>query len=422
MTFFDELGLKAAERLEASVGPWVALASYRRLLAADGPTRGIAALGMIRCAVALGDDDALSEALPAWREAKGVSGGVLTHVRVLLASKKPLVARDLARAEADRRPRARASYALALALDASTPSGDRDGWETAARAAATEGAADLLAASVGWFCARSFELASRGGSIGRARLSELAVLAAPAAVPGPLRVHVARAGLSSPRRFKRATALSTLDALARGSNEATRAQALDAVLAHADGFGARLDPVEIDRIRAIVRHVGDSATAVRAERFFSKLSAAGATDDVDPLERAVVERATDAVSRLDALGASIHPDLPLAAGGWRAALLALESDQASLRRAGATLMTRGLERTLGAPPYSWLDGARALVRAGEDAVPFLEEAARWEEPNAGSHLGDARRAMAYAALARGDAEAALGAMLAARAAFHAVNA
>jgi hypothetical protein len=419
VTFFDELGLKAAERLEASVGPWVALASYRRLLAADGPTRGVAALGMIRCAVALGDDDALVEALPAWREAKGVADGALGHVRVLLASKKPGFARELARAEVARKPRARAAYALAVATDASSPSGDRDAWETAAMAAAEAHAPDVLAASVGWFCARSFELAARGGTLRRARLTELAAMVDAAFVPAALRVHVARAGLASPRRFKRAAALSALDALARSANDRAREQALVAMLAHADGLGSRLDPVEIDRLRAALGRSADAATIARSELLFARLAGAApdAAAEPSPLERAVREEPADAAAALDALGGALHPDAPLSAGEWRAALAAVDAKEPLLRAAGATLMIRALERTLGAPPFPWLECGRALVRAELDAVPFLEEAARWDEPGARAHLGDAQRALAYAALAHGERGAALAALLKARETF-----
>ena len=56
MTFFDELGLKAAEQLEASVGPYVALASYKRLFGAEGSVREQGVLGALRCAIKLGDD------------------------------------------------------------------------------------------------------------------------------------------------------------------------------------------------------------------------------------------------------------------------------------------------------------------------------------------------------------------------------
>ena len=90
MTFLDELGLRAAEQLEASVGAYVALASYKRLLGAEPPIRGKAALGALRAAIDLRDEAEIRALLPVWAnetaeavDASGFALRLLAHKPVL---------------------------------------------------------------------------------------------------------------------------------------------------------------------------------------------------------------------------------------------------------------------------------------------------------------------------------------------------
>jgi hypothetical protein len=57
MSRADTVGLAAAEQLERTVGPFIALATYQRLIPAlgGGDIRTRAILGGLRCAVQLGE-------------------------------------------------------------------------------------------------------------------------------------------------------------------------------------------------------------------------------------------------------------------------------------------------------------------------------------------------------------------------------
>jgi len=106
VTFFDELGLRAAEQLEASVGAYVALASYKRLLAAEPPIRGKAALGALRCAVELGDDAETQLLFARWGEEKSLDVDASGLALRLLRAGRSRLAVGLAEVEVERRPRA----------------------------------------------------------------------------------------------------------------------------------------------------------------------------------------------------------------------------------------------------------------------------------------------------------------------------
>jgi hypothetical protein len=414
VTFFDEVGLRAAERLEASVGPWVALASYRRLLAADPPVRGRAAIGAVRCATALGDETAIVEALPAFAAAKDEKAGALELVRALLVSKRATTARRLAEAELERRPRARAHYAVALAADAESD-GDPRGWDTAEREAHALGDAAVATRAGAFYVARVFAASTRGTALDRARLVEIGERADPKLVAPDLRVLVARARLASPRKFQRAAALSLLEELVRIGNPTTRRAALVAVAAHADALAFRLERVEIDRIDAALAKSDDAALRDRASKLFAALDRArSATDAGAGAPSQWPESAT--AERLDAAAKTVGVDAPLAPSAWVGVRRALASGDASVRAAAARLAGAALERSLGVPPFSMVDLAREM--AGEPAaLAFAREAARWGEAGSAAYLGQAHRADAYAALARGDRAGGLAALLRAREAF-----
>jgi len=417
VTFLDDLGLRAAERLETSVGPWVALASYRRLLAPESAVRGRAAFGVVRCATALGDETAIIEALPALVTAKDERGLVLGHVRDLLASGRTTTARRLAEAEQERRPRARAVYAVALATDKEAD-GDVGAWDRAERQAFELGAREVAARAGAFYAHRAL----RGSApLDRARLAQIGERSEPACVPAELRVWLARARLASTRRFQRAAALSTLEEIVRTGNDGLRRAALRAVAAHVDGLAYRLEDVELDRAGAALAKGGDPALRDRGGRLFAELRASRAVD-ANPADavRRVDESDASTIETLTRLAAKVSPDAPLAPFEWVAARRALGAASEKVREAGATLVSAALERTLGVPPFSSLTLAQELGGA-TGSLAFSLEAVRWNEPGARRHLAFAHRSRAHAALAKGDRKTALSELLASRAAFERVG-
>ena len=118
MSFFDELGLRAAEQLESSVGPFVALASYKRLFSGPPEIRAKAVVGALRCAVALDDDRELDAAIAVAGSLEDRRVSAVGWAVELLLRAKAQPARALAQAELARTGSPLAAYVLARAEEA----------------------------------------------------------------------------------------------------------------------------------------------------------------------------------------------------------------------------------------------------------------------------------------------------------------
>ncbi len=266
MSFLDELGLKAAEQLELSVGPYVALASYKRLFAAPPALRAKAVFAALRCAVDLSDDRETRELASTWSLERDAELAPRGAADPRLSTPSALVGRllftgrrglgvELARAEVARRPSAHAHYVLARATDeAAGP--DLDQWALVVAAAKAEGAQAILTRGV----ARWLELVLWSPSAPRMSRPLREEIVAHALLPdlgdaGPAeRLVVLRARLLGASRFARASALSGLEELARTGPPSVRLEAVIACARHVDVADGRLDPIESDRVRAALKH------------------------------------------------------------------------------------------------------------------------------------------------------------------------
>lgn len=232
MPFLDELGLKAAEQLENAVGPFVALASYRRLLAADLEIRIPAAFGALRCAVALADEKELREMTAVWaalpRPATLMRPIDVSPLVAELAQKgRADLATTLAAAEVLRNPTAQSRYVLARATEISADP-DLELWAATIDAAVAEKHARLATRSV----ARWLELSLFSSDVPRLARpirEEIARRAASCAIDDAApaeKLVILRARLLSAGRFARAAALSGLEELARQAPNAVSEQAV----------------------------------------------------------------------------------------------------------------------------------------------------------------------------------------------------
>lgn len=489
MSFLDELGLKAAEQLEASVGAYVALASYRRLFAAPPELRGRAVFGALRCAVELGDEREVRELVGLWSRETGTGPLPPTPgearprtaaalVGRLLASKRRSLAVELAQAEAERRPSAHALYVHARAREeASGP--DLELWSAVVSRAHQEAHGAILTRAV----ARWLELVLWSPSaprlsrplreeiVLRAMLPDLAL-----ATPQE-RLVILRARLLGASRFARASALSGLEELGRTGPPSVRSEAIVACARHADVADGRLDPIEVDRVRAALKHW---PVEQERERALARLDAAVALHalerrqgvDAAELERTLAQVVASApetaplVNRARAIagggtglgrdpssagsGAARLPALGLDAvaaleGGqerdaelaltkaadalgpmaaipgplWAGARWGLRAKSSDTRRAAAAFVEQALLRSASAPPCGLSVLATELARAGHPAIATLalKEAVRLKEPGAARSLAEAQRALAYGALARGDRRRALECLREAKALF-----
>ncbi len=481
MTFFDELGLRAAEQLEASVGAYVALASYKRLLGADEPIRGRAAYGALRAAVDLDDMAEVALLLPLWADEKAIDVDASGLALRLLAKHHPVQAAELARAEVARRPTPEAAYIAARIDDARRSRDALSAWDEAIVLAKKQDHPRILSASV----ARWLELALysteppllasgiREAVASRAELVDLAV-----ALPHE-RLLVARARLLSASKFKRAGALSMLVDLAKTAFDPIRRSAIAIAAAHADASAGRLDPVEADRVRAaialwplaseceaalaraatqseidrrrrdraispddldaLVGRIANEAPEMKEEAhrvraLFAGGSAAGARSHdgsggglearltslgIDTVAAIVRGNPGDAARALVRAREALPPVAAVPEALHVAAEIALTRADAPLRRAAAMFLTRAIERSFTVPPSGFAPPAFALARAGffAEARALFAEARRLKEPGAARALAEIERKLAYEAYAKGDRSAALEGLRASRALF-----
>lgn len=466
MSFFDDIGLRAAESLEQSVGPYVALASYKRLFAGPPDVRAKAAHGALRCAVALDDEREVVDLCSVWRTAREAEDSALPFARDLLRRQKPKLAMMLASAEEERSGAPRASYLRLVAegqLGGPTTAWTIEAWRRVVAAAGSDGA--LLTHATARLLAALFEHASHDSTfvLSRAEIASLGE-SAPIDLALPVeRLVILRARLHSTNRFHRASALSLLEELARRSDGPLRAEAVLVAARHLGALFARLDAVEIDRIAATIKHWPDERTralvlaqlpawvrviaaikaganadrlaqalddlASRSAEMARGLAVARAPEDAEPASRPLGSSAEEAlawigvdankalgrgdmgdVERLLLLAARrLASDTALPPALWLAAIRSLVRGSGPARRAAGALVDQALARTASMPPRPLVEIAGLLSAAGlsDASARALAEAGRWKEPGAGALLAGETRRGAYAALARGDRARAL---------------
>jgi tetratricopeptide (TPR) repeat protein len=414
VTFVDDLGLRAAATLETSVGPYLALAAYRRLFTAGGPTRERAIQGALRCALALSDEGAVRECCDEWRKIEASPATLAQVVAELLRGGRTHVAKLLADADAARTSTARATYLVARATDALGTGGQRDGapsgnleawWAvvSAARRAGDASGKQVLALAAARHAGLALAQAARDETyrLPRARLAESCEAADDDALPPALeaRLPLLRGKLLSPSKFQRAAALSRLEVLARGGPDTSVGrQALFAVLRHADSLPTRLDPIELDRIRACVKHLPYPPIREATLRAIEEVSASPPAASSAPTSAeldAARARLEDAIPKLTPHAAP-PVGLPVAA----LHLLRAGRDTA----VAARFLDAQLARTTTLPPGPLLAVARLLQTRGHfaEAESYLEEALRFRERDAKLARGDALRRRAYSAIEQGD--------------------
>ena len=462
MSFFGDIGLRAAESLEQSVGPYVALASYKRLFAGPPEVRAKAALGALRCAVALDDEREVVELCPVWQSASESDQSATPIVCELVRRQRPRAALVLASAEEARSGSVRAAYLRRLVegeLAATIPSELVDGWRRVVAAAAKGEDAALHTHATAHLLRALFDRASQDPTfaLSRAELTTLGEDAKLGLASPAEQLLLLRARLFSTSRYHRASALSAVEELARRAEGPLRQ---DAVLLAARHFGAlftRLDAVEIDRIAATLKHWPDprdqhlalaqlpawvrllAATRAgpgspRLQQAIDDLAAHStevaravrvmrADDDAEPASRPLGTSAEETLAWLgvDASRAlareaqadaerifqqalrSLSPEVGLPPALWLAATRALASGDAAVRRAAGAIVDQALSRTASMPPLPLVDIAGLLSSAGlsEAAGRALAEAGRWNEAGAGALLADETRRAEYEALRRG---------------------
>jgi hypothetical protein len=446
LSFFDDVALRAAEELEARVGPFVALASYKRLFAGPEPLRSRAAFGALRCAVALDDDGETEALLELWRGCTAAEASARGLAAELVRRGKPVLGARLAEADDARRPDHRAAFVAAVAHTAIVaPAEAFRQWVEVSRRAAEHDDAQVSALAAARAIRCAFVAAERDpeAELPRARLAELGEKAGQAVIPPEDQLWLARARLCSSSRYERAAALSTLETLAGGARKPVSSVAIRLVLRHVDGSGSRIEAVELDRVGAVLKHLPNAAErAILTARLAARVRLLTAERSAEPGRSERIEGALEAtrevvsdpggaavaalqsgdsaaaVRALESALDSLGPEQPISRPAWCAVLAALASRRADLRRLGARLGERALARTPYAPPYALVDLAARAAEVGERALESraLAEAVRLREPGALELWADERRRAAWDAYARGEHAAAAQALREARAA------
>jgi tetratricopeptide (TPR) repeat protein len=271
---------------------------------------------------------------------------------------------------------------------------------TAARRSSEPGAGAVLALAAARYAGLALARAARdpGFRLPRARLAESCEAAPEDDLPDRLeaRIPLLRGKLLSASKFKRAAALSGLESLARsGLDGPIGRQALFAVLRHADSLPTRLDPIELDRIRACLKHIPyapirDAAQrALEGDRSIRPTSSSAVDCDA---ARAQLEDATPHLTP--------HAAPPLALP-----VLALHLLRANRHTdVAARFLDAQLARTTSLPPGHLVEIGRLLQSRGHyaEAEAYFEEALRFRERDAKLARGDALRRRAYLAIEGGD--------------------
>lgn len=468
MSFFDDIGLRAAEQLETSVGPYVALASYRRLFAGPADIRARALIGALRCAIALDDDREIQAAASGLTSAPPTTPSAVPFAIELLLKGKTELAIHVAQTEIERTKDPLASYVRARAVEASL-SASIDAvalWaDVAERGDHHEVHVAVRAQATARYVAACLQRARKDPAfeLPRDRLATLAESAKLETLGSEQKLLVLRARLLSGSNFHRASALSAVEEIARKSAEPARRMAIDLAARHFDEMPFHLHAIEIDRIRATIRRHPDEAARSRLEQRLDatltllKAETAGDARKVDEALDGLIrtsESVRGALARIraaekggDAAGSSpsttphdelaglgvtaivelrkhpalsssaklcldrardlLSPDIAVPLPLWTAAREAL-SHRGPMADSAAALIGAAFSRTTSFPPPKLVDLAATLSRAGAhaSAALVLAEATRMREPEARAASADHHRRVAYVALARGDREAA----------------
>ncbi|MDI3286812.1 hypothetical protein [Polyangium sp. 15x6] len=474
MKFVDDIGLGAAQKLEAAVGPFVALPAYKRLLVrtAEPAFAARAALGAFRCAIRLGDEREIGDVAAYWSTLSGSGAhlpAILELCRQLTRLGRKNAALALAGAEVEREESARALYLFGRLLELT---GDGDGafvafGKAAARADAEKGAADVAVASR----ARRVERLLGDRTTAQLAVAD-AVSADPTGAPPDHKLVIALGRLRSPSRYARASGLSLLEELGRDPTTSLGRLAIRLAAEHADALGDALTPLEAERVAATLRHVPDDAArenalarlaaaqAIAASRGEAQAEAITRAGELAPEIFPLVCRARAALTgggqgdygpsastepsspslRLASLGLAAYVALgkgrpreaaealteaaELATSGgiaiappvWTAARAALDSADPLARAAGVRLCEVLLSGPSAAPPGGHSAFALALARAGRTdlAVRSARDAVASKEASARGLLGSILREQGWALAARGQRELAIAALVEAK--------
>lgn len=477
MSWTDTGGLAAAEQLERSVGPFIALATYQRLIPTlgAGDTRTRAILGALRCAVQLAEAPEVSRFTALWGDAgKGLHLGVIVSLcKMLAAQGRRDAAAKLAAAEAAREPTARALYLSALCLELTGDSAAGEAFSRAAQRADAEAGADDVGAAARM---RLLGYLDADPSQHARALAEASVVD-PANASPVERFYLAAARLRSPSRFARASALSILEELGKHPDPRLAAAAIQRAAQHADECGQAISAIEADRIAAALRHwrvpeerdralarlvalvriaakTGDAredailAAGGVAPEIFAHLcraravlagggqgsyasvaaSAQGASAPALPAALTLAELGLDAIVDMSharpreaaiALEQAAHKiggETVIPPPLWTACQLALAARDAVVQRAAARLAERLLAASRVAPPRGYISLAIALSRASlaDLGIQALRAAVLAREPGAPERLGLAIVRRGWEHASRGEGEAAITALLEAR--------
>ncbi len=471
MTLIDELGLSAAEQLERTVGPFIALPTFKRLLPQilQGPLCARAALGALRCAVKLGNEKEIEELCE--RYTLIMNGGehvaeVIVMCKALVREGRRSVAVSLARAEAERNGRSRAYYLLGRCLE--TLGDSKRAFEAfghAASLADKEGnAADVALA------ARAKRVERMLGEQNNASLAFTDAAAVdPANAPPEQKLVIALGRMRSPSKFTRASGLSLLEELARDPHTSVGRHAIRMAVEHADVLGDALTAIEADRIGAAIRHVPDEAArnaalarllalvkiaTAKGDARGDAITAAGdAAPEIVPLIRRVraflsgTDQSVQASHAASAPDAAATPSLRVVSLGldavaalkanrvqqatdilnevaklfhsgtvtsvpnsmWIAARMALDTTHPSLRDAGVLLAEALTAVTIVAPASGFSGLAKGLEHAGRRdlALRACNAAITAREDGANELLAGMLRTEGWGLAGRGEREAAI---------------
>ncbi len=407
-----DLGLRAAAGLEASVGSYIALAAYRRLFTSETAVREGAIVGAVRCAMDLDDEQALVACAEAWRTQPTSRVMMVEAACALLARGRTQAALELAAAERQRSNAPRAAYLEARARDAQAPSltdgvGDALGrWWHVHQTGAAAGDALVVAFAAARYAGLAFAHCTRESSfvLPRAEIAAACEIAEDALLEGrEARLPLLRGKLLSSSHFKRASALSSLEAIARGGGP-SGLRAISLVVRHADAFALRLHPIEVDRIKACLKHVHEPT---KRERVMAALGGGEAV--ASPASVGHLEVAAETTR--------LGPDWPVTRRISVAALELLYAASPEDREVGVRFLDGMIQRTTTLPPCSLsLLGAKLLSLGFNDAaLRVFDEALRLREPEARRWRGFVLRERAYEAAGRGDVDTAWSELTAARA-------
>ena len=485
MAIVDELGLAAAELLERSVGPFIALSTYKPLIPQTlvGSPCARVLLGALRCAVKLGDEKEV-ESL-AERYTLIVNGGehlaeIISLCKTLVREGRRSAAVTLARAEAERESRARAYYLLGRCLE--TIGDSKRAFEAfghAASLADKEGNASDVA-----LAARAKRVERMLGDQTNPSLAFADAAAVdPAGAPPQQKLVIALGRMRSPSKFTRASGLSLLEEISRDPTTSLGRQAIRLAAEHADAMGDDLTAIEADRIGTMLRRVPDEAVrnaalarlvalvkiaTAKGEARMEAIAAAGdVAPEIVPLLRRVraflaggdqgaqpshaasapdvattpslrvaslgldavaalranrVQQATDTLVELAKL---FHAASVTAVPNslWIAARLALDTSHPSIHDAGVLLAEALLAVTILPPPLGFSALAKGLDHAGRRDLAMRACSAAIAAREEGAHELHAGmlRVEGWALAKRGQREAAIKALRDARDAFTAAS-